>query len=238
MKPFFSYYGSKWRSIPLYPSPRHETIVEPFAGSASYSVRNARHRVILVDSDPVICGVWDYLIRASPDDILRLPDVETSTDELEVGQEARWLIGFWLNRGVQRPQKRPSRWMRDGIRPGSFWGERVRHTIASQVKAIRHWKVCNGSYEDCPVVGPATWFVDPPYRVAGRHYVHGSKGIDFRALGEWCRNLPGQTIVCEAEGADWLPFRFMADVKSTRRGTRSREAIWTSADATDQLSLF
>lgn len=30
----------------------------------------------------------------------------------------------------------------------------------------------------------------------------------------------------------------IADVKATRRGTRSREAIWTSADAADQLSLF
>jgi len=33
LKPFWQYYGGKWRAAPHYPKPRHDTIVEPFAGA-------------------------------------------------------------------------------------------------------------------------------------------------------------------------------------------------------------
>lgn len=32
LKPFWRYYGGKWRAAPSYPAPLHNTIVEPFAG--------------------------------------------------------------------------------------------------------------------------------------------------------------------------------------------------------------
>lgn len=35
----------------------------------------------------------------------------------------------------------------------------------------------------------------------------GSKGIQYLELGTWAKSLPGQIMVCEAAGADWLPFR-------------------------------
>jgi hypothetical protein len=184
--------------------------------------------VLLGEKDPVIYGVWHYLIHATPSEILRIPDLEPGQTiaDLRVAQEARWLVGFWLNRGVSRPRTVPSAWMRDGIRPGSFWGARVRRTIASQVERIRHWKVFNCSYEDLPFTSEATWFIDPPYQKQGQHYHHGSDAIDFAVLREWCNNRPGQVIVCENEGADWLPFSRLADVKTTRRGYRSVEVIW------------
>ena len=134
MRPFFGFYGGKWRDTPkYYPPPDHGTIVEPFAGSAGYSVRYADRNVILGEKDAVIFAVWDYLIRVPERDILAIPDLapDQSVSDLPICQEARWLVGFWLNRGVSRPRTGPSAWMRDGIRPGSFWGERVRQTIAS-----------------------------------------------------------------------------------------------------------
>ena len=231
-RPFFGFYGGKWRDTPKhYPTPVHDTIVEPFAGSAGYSLRYYDRRVVLCEIDPVIAGTWTFLTRASAAEIRAIPDLDhdQTVDDLEVCEEARWLVGFWLNRGASAPRKSPSRWMRDGIRPGSFWGERVRETIASQVDLIRHWEVHNVSYEECPVSGMATWFVDPPYQSAGRHYRHGSDCIDFEALGAWCQSRAGQVIVCENEGADWLDFEPLADVKTTRRASRSREVIWTSA---------
>jgi hypothetical protein len=232
LRPFFGYYGGKWRdTIKHYPSPEHKTIVEPFAGSAGFSIRHAEHRVILCELDPVIASVWQYLIKVKPREILSIPDVspEESVDDLKVCQEAKWLVGFWLNRGTARPRRSPSKWMREGIRPGSFWGERVRRTVASQVDHIRHWVIYNRSYVEVPTPRLATWFVDPPYQGAGRHYRFGSEGIDYAALATWCRSRPGQVIVCENAGATWLPFREIGDVKTTRANSRSKEVYWTNA---------
>lgn len=234
LRPFFGYYGGKWRdATKLYPVPTARRIVEPFAGSAGFALRYHDREVVLYEVDPVICGVWDFLIRVSSAEIRAIPDVplDGSVDDLKIPQEARWLVGFWMNRGTASPRKKPSKWMRDGIRPGSFWGARVRETIASQVDEIRHWRVHQGSYLEVEPASQATWFVDPPYQAAGKHYRYGSEGIDFTHLGEWCRALPGQVIVCENEGADWLPFTPLADIKTTRSGRRSLEVIWTK-DAT------
>lgn len=229
LRPFFSFYGGKWRDTPkYYPPPVHDTIVEPFAGSAGYSLRYPERRVILCEIDPVIAGVWEYLIQVDPDEILAIPDVpdDGSVDDLDIPEEAKWLVGLWLNRGTSRPRKRPSKWMRDRIRPGSFWGERVRNTIASQVESIRHWEIHNCSYQDCPYSDEATWFVDPPYQVAGKHYRFGPEALDFATLAGWCQSRPGQVIVCENDGADWLPFQQLASTKTTRRKSRSKEVYW------------
>ena len=52
MRPFFGFYGGKWRDAPKhYPFPEHDTIVEPFAGSAGYSVRYSDRNVILGEKE-------------------------------------------------------------------------------------------------------------------------------------------------------------------------------------------
>jgi hypothetical protein len=232
LRPFFGYYGGKWRdALKHYPTPEYDTIVEPFAGSAGYSVRFANRKVMLCEIDPVLVEIWKYLIKVEPEEILAIPDLDPdgSVDDLKVCPEAKLLVGFWLNRGTSNPRRRPSKWMRDGIRPGSFWGSRVRRTIAAQVKAIRHWNVFQGDYYDCPAPRRATWFVDPPYQAAGKHYRFGSERIDYEALGQWCRSRKGQVIVCENEGATWLPFRALAGVKTTRADRLSKEVVWLSS---------
>lgn len=239
-RPFFGYYGGKWRdALKHYPAPRFNTIIEPFAGSAGYALRYYyAKRVFLFEKDPVVAGVWDYLInKATTDDILTLPDVplKGSVERLKVCAEAKALIGFWLNRGVSMPRKKPSRWMRDKIRPGSFWGERVRNTIASQLHMISHWKIYNCDYTEAPEIlakelpeeDEFTWFIDPPYQKAGHHYRYGANGIQYAELAKWCRSRPGQVIVCENKGAKWLPFKSFADVKTTRK-KRSKETWWSN----------
>jgi site-specific DNA-adenine methylase len=237
-RPFFGYYGGKWRdALKHYPAPRFNTIVEPFAGSAGYALRyHHAKRVFLFEKDPVVAGVWDYLInKATTNDILTLPNVPLrgSVEKLEVCAEAKALIGFWLNRGVSMPRKKPSRWMRDEIRPGSFWGERVRHTIASQLHLIKRWKIYNCDYTEAPTIlakelpdeDEFTWFIDPPYQKAGHHYRYGANGINYGELAKWCKSRPGQVIVCENKGAKWLRFKSIADVKTTRK-KRSKETLW------------
>jgi hypothetical protein len=229
LRPFFGFYGGKWRdALKNYPQPKYDTVIEPFAGSAGYSVRYYQRNVVLCEADPIIAAVWDYLIHVTPGEILAIPDLKANetVDNLRVCREARWLVGLWLNRGASRPRKGPSKWMRDRVRPGSFWGERVRNTIASQVPLIRHWKIHICSYASCPVGGEATWFVDPPYQETGNFYHFGSKSIDYSRLSNWCRELSGQVIVCERAGADWLPFRSLPPTKTTRNGRRSPEVLW------------
>lgn len=231
LKPFFTYYGGKYRAAPKYPTPQYDTIIEPFAGAAGYSLRYADRNVVLYDKDPVIAGLWTWLTRVSASEILSLPIKVEHVDSLDVCQEAKWLIGFWLNKGAAAPMKSPSKWMRDGTRPNSYWGETIRQRIASQVNSIRHWRVFNTSYE---YVLPerATYFVDPPYQEAGKHYRYSASGLDFANLAEWCRTRPGQVIVCENAGAAWLPFQPFAHIKaneSRRGGKQSAEVIWLNA---------
>lgn len=234
LKPFFCYYGGKWRDAKHYPRPSFNTIVEPFAGAAGYSLNYPDTDVFLFDLDPVIVGVWAYLIRSTHAEISALPLLEQgqTVHDLSVCQEAKHLIGFWLNKGSSAPCLTPSAWMRSGTRPNSYWGSAIRRRIAEQVGQIKHWKVQCVSYDALPTPD-ATWFVDPPYQHAGKHYRKGSSGIDFTALGGWCSRLPGQVIVCENEGADWLPFRPHRDIRATPKGersdkTRSLEVIWTN----------
>src|SRR5262245_39743395 len=61
IRPFFGYYGGKWRdAVRNYPPPYHGTIVEPFAGSAGYALRYWDKKVVLYERDPVVAAVWRY----------------------------------------------------------------------------------------------------------------------------------------------------------------------------------
>jgi 16S rRNA G966 N2-methylase RsmD len=115
--------------------------------------------------------------------------------------------------------------------PGcTYWSAAVVERIASQVPQIRHWKISQASYVDIPNQA-ATWFVDPPYQIAGRAYKFHD--IDYAHLGDWCRSRSGQVMVCENAGSDWLPFRPFRTIKGLegkRGGKKSVEVIWTNGE--------
>lgn len=230
LKPFFSYFGSKYRLASRYPSPRYSTIIEPFAGSAGYSLLYPDKQIVLVEKWDVMFGIWSYLIRASEEEILKLPDVPAYGSALDIAglpQEARWLIGFCIQSARPTPRYIHTDRSRERIGTMRTWGEKRRQRIASQLKAIRHWRLIHGSYEDLEpeIEGEATWFVDPPYQLQGTHY--SEHALDYNHLGRWCEGLPGQVIVCEGQDADWLPFRELTVIK-TGMNRRSPEMIWTS----------
>jgi hypothetical protein len=142
------------------------------------------------------------LIKATKDDILALPDIQMGQRiiDYDVPLGARYLIGFCINPGSSCPKVTASQ--------RSKWPDYKRN-IADFVPKIKHWEFYQQSYNTIPN-DLATWFIDPPYQKAGKYY-YGHSSIDFQKLGEWCKKRSGQVIVCENEGADWLPFRFLTN---------------------------
>lgn len=78
----WTYYGTKKRIAKNYPAPIYDTIIEPFAGAAQYSLYgdNWKKKVILLDKYDVV--------------------------SLEgLCQEEKWLIGFCINSASAMPKK-------------------------------------------------------------------------------------------------------------------------------------
>ena len=228
LKPFWRYYGGKWRAAPRYPQPLLKTIIEPFAGAAGYSMRYPHLNVILVEKYHVVAEIWRWLISARESEILSVPCVEDVADlPSGIAEGARSLVGFHMNAATVSPCNVLSagrKKLRAMGRAFEGWNEAVRARVASQVQHIRHWCVVEGDYKSAPDV-LATWFIDPPYNnKAGSYYVENR--LDYASLATWCAERSGQRIVCENEGATWLPFREFATLKAGVNGHGSREVIW------------
>jgi len=240
LRPMFRYYGSKWRLVPKYPAPEHDRIIEPFAGGAAYSLMYPHLEVVLYEKNPLVARAWQYIIGASEDELMGIPDIgiDQTVHDLGLCEGARLLVGAWLNNSEPRFQSlRPCKRMRGHMSgehepphawpDGCYWGPVVRSRIASQASKIRHWRVVNDDYRNAEN-DRATWFVDPPYNnSAGARYTCGATAIDYSHLADWCRSRRGQTIVCENAGADWLPFEPFAETLGFKHG-RTKEVVWVN----------
>ena len=217
----FRFYGGKIADAHRYAPPRHDTIIEPFAGGAGYAchwlMKGAAQRAVLVDADPLVIDAWNRILAATPDEILAWPTPilgERSSDLLATvltGGSGLTGEAKVTPRMIEHfpEQRRRIAWLRGHI------GDRV---------DVRH-----GDYTTAPDI-PATWFVDPPYETQGRRYRMNGSAIDYGGLAAWCRTRQGQVIVCEAEPAAWLPFRPMRTL-STMSNTIGLELIWESDPA-------
>jgi len=218
----FYYYGRKQKIFDKYPEPEFDLIIEPFSGSAAYSMNYYKKDVILIEKDVRIAKLWQYLIDVEPDEILSLPIIDKGIslnneeyDYLTDNQKS--LIGFFLNPGSSQPKKSPGKFC--------AWTEKNRLKVSEDVMKVKHWKIINSDYKDIENL-EATWFVDPPYQLQGKWYKHSNKFIDYNELGDWCLDRNGQTIVCENMGADWLPFEELIKLRGQKN--TNMEAIWTN----------
>jgi hypothetical protein len=231
----WSYYGSKSKVVDFYPPPKYGKIIEPFAGSARYSLKFFDRDVLLVDKYEVIAKIWQWLQKASEADIMSLPTPDTG-DNLDSFNfdlpEQKWLMGFLIKAGVDSP-----RLTVNSYRNAEYILQQKKD-IASQLFKIRHWHIEFDSYENLQNT-EATWFIDPPYQFGGEYYKVSNKHLDFHSLGEWCKSRNGQVIVCENTKADWLPFKAMREMNGTLYTTT--EAIWSNFETPydfQQMSLF
>ena len=213
----FYYFGRKHRIVNYYPEPNHDLIIEPFAGSAAYSMKYYDRDVILVEKDVRIANLWSYLINVSPDEILTLP-ILSKTESLNdpkfdyLSDNQKSLIGFFLNPGSAQPKKSPANFC--------GWSVSNRLKLSDDVKKVKHWKIINGDYTTVNNY-EATWFIDPPYQGnGGKYYKHGNKNFDYKALKNWVLQRNGQIIVCENSQANWMNFKPLVDISGQRHKTK------------------
>jgi len=224
----FSYYGSKSRIARFYPAPKHDILIEPFAGSARYALEHWEKQVWLYDVNPKIVAVWQYLIAATERDILGLPDmVVGQVIPVSLSDAERWLMGFCIGRGDHSPRQKAGPWLEETRTTHEYrnWWAINRQRISETIYRVKHWHIEQASYDSLPN-GKATWFIDAPYQVGGSRYDY--TGIDYEHLSAWCQERQGQVIVCEAEGAQWLPFKPFRTQSTGYGTTQHGEVVWTN----------
>ena len=151
-------------------------------------------------------------------------------DDVHLCQEARWLVGFWLNAGVVAPVPDAIGVDAGGEHAGVLLGAEgprpvgapaaVDPALAGGVRVLVGHRGAGGAAD--VVRRPAV----PAGRRGGSY---ACRDVDYAALGAWCRSLPGQVVVCESEGATWLPFRPHIAAKATPGRGRTgvcREVLW------------
>jgi len=240
----FAYYGAKHNLARKYPKPQHDVIVEPFAGSAAYSVKWATDstHVILYDADPAVVELWHRLQSMTTSDLNALDrhaahDAITCDPLVAASGGGTSLAATLAGRSrVITPRMRKD------------WPA-LRKRIERALPRVRRWEINHGAYHEAPTMN-ATWFIDPPYSVhelgyssvndaSGNGYRHGASGIDYRHLADWCTSRHGQVIVCEQAPANWLPFTAFHEQLNAQNDART-EVVWTNDGwyAPIQTTLF
>lgn len=218
----FNYFGRKGRNlIRLYPPPSCDYIIEPFAGSARYSLKygleqvfNKTRKVWINDKWKVIYDVWIWIQNATVQDIRNLPNViqegKSLYDYKTLSEAEINLLGFCLAINPAAPIKKTTSFSKT-----NDCVSLLKNNLIKICGRLKHWKITNLDYKDMPNE-EATWFVDPPYQHYSKYYK--LKDIDYSHLRDWCLSRKGELIVCEGTGADWLDFKVLnRNVFRTRR---------------------
>lgn len=217
----WSYYGSKSRICKKYPKPLYDTIIEPFAGTARYSLRYFEKDIILYDAYSHIIDIWKYLQSASVSDILGLPILKTGEDlrNFNLSNEEVKFMRFQISIGLSQPIWKCSPMCNEERQNASLV------KVSNNLFKIKHWKFFNLSYEKIKNTS-ATWFIDPPYQYGGHKYQISNRSLDYKSLSKWCMERKGQSIVCENDKANWMDFKTICKNKGTKNV--SKECMWTN----------
>ena len=149
----FPYFGKKLRSAKLYPAPRYDLIIEPFAGSLAYSNFHKPKQAIGVELDKRVVDLWNRMARL---DVQHpAPLIGSKTNDLLVK-----LCSYSEHALLSETMTVTSRMVRD-------WKAIQENAIRLSDWALSSVDYRNGNYVDAPDI-EATWFIDPPYQFANR----------------------------------------------------------------------
>ncbi len=224
----FSYYGSKNKIAKLYPLPKYDLIIEPFAGAAWYSVLHRNRNVLLNEKNEVIYRIWNWLLTEASSELLNdNADFYEGQDisQINLQKAHKELIGFCINRGSIAPRNIVQKWSCQ-VKEKPNWASTTAYQlkrIAKLLPEIQHWQTQFGDYKNLPDI-EATWFIDPPYQFGGEHYTVND--VKYSELADWCKTRKGQVIVCENTKADWLPFKALTQITGQR--VKTIEAVWSN----------
>lgn len=226
----FYYYGRKKQIARYYPEPAYKTIVEPFAGAAAYSLYGDRwqRKVILIEKDPRVAEIWQWLIdAATPEAIMALP-------ELKVGEKSSEFLHI-----IHAAKKMAFKYKTIKVTPvlERNW-EISKRVMAANLHKIKHWKIICGDYREAPDI-VATWFIDPPYKSdPGMGYDHGSDALDYNELASWALSRRGEVIFCEGEYGDYLPFKPLLKLPGVAGKLSDEVLFYRPGSIRKQLDLF
>ena len=213
----FYYYGRKKKLAKFYPQPKYDTLIEPFAGSAAYSLHgdNWQKNVILIEKDERIYKIWKWFIEeATEQDILNLPDLKEGDYTSDFLQILHMVTkGAFVRKKVKVTKIMERNWRIN------------KPAMAKNLYKVKHWQIINGDYSDAPDV-EATWFIDPPYfSDAGMGYNHNCKDINYGDFTDFILSRKGEVICCDCEEADYLPFESLVELSAVA-GKKSKEMIF------------
>ena len=237
----FAYYGAKTRLARYYPPPQHDTIIEPFAGSAGYSIFHIHKakEIILIEKDEAVVNLWHRLQNMNTNDLNKLDqelNKQRTTEPLIAGLGG----GSSLRATLSGKSRQITPWMR------IKWPQKKK-VLQNILPHLHKISIRCADYIETPNL-EATYFIDPPYQLniintnrsihdqAGNNYRHGSQNINYEHLAQWCQQLSGQIIVCEQQPANWLPFKPFQQHNNMNQQKRT-ELIWTNQPYWEQLEL-
>jgi site-specific DNA-adenine methylase len=211
----FYYYGRKKRLVNLYPQPVFNTIIEPFAGSAPYSLKwGESRRVIIIEKDLQVYELWKTLQKTSPEDMLNKSSLypgEKTSDFLHILHSASKRAFDYKTITVTKVLS-------------TNWNCNKKQ-MAKEIPKISGWDILCGDYTDSPDI-EATWFIDPPYQGdAGTGYRFGSSQINYKNLSDWILTRKGQVIVCGSPNDTWLGFETLTTQRSIN-GKVNQEGVF------------